>query len=183
MAFIFERTGVQGVVLIKPDVYKDHRGLFLEAFKASEFKQAGIPDTFVQDNISFSKRYVLRGLHFQKHPHAQGKLVFVAKGRIWDVAVDLRRDSSTFKRWVAFELGSHNCHMLWIPEGCAHGFLALEEGCVVQYKCTREYNRESECGIRFDDPDLNIDWPHREVILSEKDKNLPFLKDIMEELF
>ncbi len=183
MGFKIQVTQIPEVLVLMPDVYQDERGYFMEAFKTSEFRSLGIPDTFVQDNISFSKKGVLRGLHYQKHPHAQGKLVWVPKGRIWDVAVDLRRDSPTFKRWIGLELSSLNHLMLWIPEGFAHGFLALEEGSVVQYKCTREYNRDSERGIRYDDPQLQIEWPPEVLLISEKDRRLPILKEAWEQLF
>lgn len=183
MPFSFRNTEITDLILVVPEVFRDERGYFLEGYKRSEFHRASLPFDFAQDNISLSKKKVLRGLHFQKDPYAQGKLVSVLKGRVWDVAVDLRQNSPTFKKWVAVELSEENHLMLWIPEGFAHGFVALEDQTIVQYKCTKEYNRESERGIRYDDPELGIDWPVSDPIISTKDQNLPFLKEIVEDLF
>lgn len=175
MPFIFENTELPGVILITTRVFSDARGEFLEAFKASEFTAAGIPSRFVQDNASVSHAGVLRGLHYQLPPHAQGKLVSVTRGAAWDVAVDLRVGSAAFGRWMARELRSEPCEMLWIPAGFAHGFLALEDDTRLSYKCTSEYHPDSEAGIRWDDPQLAIAWPHRNVLVSRKDRDLPFL--------
>ena len=173
-----EPLSLSGLLLIKPRIFSDERGEFLESFRQAWFDQLGLPYRFVQDNISRSGRGVIRGLHFQTGEHAQGKLITVASGRILDVAVDIRRGSPTFGQWAAAELGEHNGHELWVPPGFAHGFAVLGDHAVVQYKCTSLYHRESERGIRWDDPALSIDWQVREPILSEKDRILPTLSEI-----
>ena len=178
MPFVFNPTDISGVFLVQPRVFPDDRGFFMETYKASDFEKCGIVGSFVQDNHSKSSKGVLRGLHFQREPHAQGKLVRVTEGSVWDVAVDIRPDSSSYLTWIGFELSAENAHMLFLPPGCAHGFLTLTEFAQVQYKCTVEYNKESEGGIRWDDPDLAIEWPIKDVLVSEKDKILPFVKDI-----
>ncbi len=176
MNFEFVKLEIPEVILIKPKVFEDARGFFMEAYKASVFAQAGINYAFVQDNHSKSKKGVLRGLHYQLEPKAQGKLVRCIKGKIWDVAVDIRRGSPTFGRWVAVELSEENKYMLWIPPGFAHGFLALED-CEIIYKCTEEYAPELDRGIIWNDPDIAIPWPTDNPILSPKDAKLPRLKD------
>ncbi len=176
MNFEFVKLEIPEVILIKPKVFEDVRGFFMEAYKASVFAQAGINYAFVQDNHSKSKKGVLRGLHYQLEPKAQGKLVRCIKGKIWDVAVDIRRGSPTFGRWVAVELSEENKYMLWIPPGFAHGFLALED-CEIIYKCTEEYAPELDRGIIWNDPDIAISWPIDNPILSAKDAKLPRLKD------
>jgi dTDP-4-dehydrorhamnose 3,5-epimerase len=145
----------------------------MESFKASDFAAAGIAGVFVQDNHSVSSLGSVRGLHFQRPPHAQGKLVRVTRGRVWDVAVDIRGGSSTFGKWHGFELSAANRLMFWIPPGFAHGFVALDEGTELQYKCTAEYAPASEGGIRWDDPTLGIEWPLKGAVVSEKDGKLP----------
>lgn len=177
MPFTFEKTELPDVILVTACVFSDQRGEFMEAFKATEFAAAGIPSSFVQDNASVSHAGVLRGLHYQLPPHAQGKLVSVTRGAVWDVAVDLRVASARFGRWVARELRSERSEMLWIPPGFAHGFLALENDTRLFYKCSCEYHPESEAGIRWDDPQLAIPWPHRNVLVSRKDRDLPLLAD------
>lgn len=176
MPFEFIRLEIPDVILIKPKVFEDERGFFLEFFKYSDFKQAGINCNFVQDNHSKSKKGVLRGLHYQLEPKAQGKLVRCIKGKIWDVAVDIRKGSPTFGKWVAVELTEENKWMLWIPPGFAHGFVALED-CEIIYKCTEEYAPELDRGIIWNDPDIAISWPVENPILSQKDSKLPRLKD------
>ncbi len=174
MAFDFEISAIPEVVLIKSTISRDERGFFLESYKKSEFDDNGIPWEFKQDNISFSRKNVLRGMHFQIPPYTQGKLVRVISGRIFDVAVDLRRKSRYFKKWVGFELSPSGGEMLWIPPGFAHGFYAIEDS-TVHYKVTAEYNREMESGIRWNDPIISIDWGDIEPIVSEKDKKLPLI--------
>ncbi|WP_319475427.1 dTDP-4-dehydrorhamnose 3,5-epimerase [Marispirochaeta aestuarii] len=178
MPFSFFSGELPGLVIIEPRVFPDDRGFFLETFKESDFTPAGISGPFVQDNHSRSSRGVLRGLHFQKEPHAQGKLVRVSRGVAWDVAVDLRNSSPAYGKWTALELSEDNQRMVYIPPGFAHGFLALEDDTELQYKCTAEYNGDADAGIRWDDPDIAIDWPFTDVIVSEKDMSLPYLKDL-----
>ncbi|MCS7231522.1 MAG: dTDP-4-dehydrorhamnose 3,5-epimerase [Elusimicrobiota bacterium] len=176
MPFEFKKLEIPEVYLIIPKVFKDERGFFMEVYKKSDFLKAKINFDFLQDNISFSTKGVLRGLHYQLHPKAQGKLVRCLKGRIWDVAVDIRKGSPTFGKWVAVELTEENKYMLWVPPGFAHGFVALEDA-EVHYKTTEEYEPELDRGIFWKDPDLNISWPVSSPILSEKDKSLPLLKE------
>ncbi|MDI1471629.1 MAG: dTDP-4-dehydrorhamnose 3,5-epimerase [Thermodesulfovibrio sp.] len=176
MPFDFFKLEIPDVLLIKPKVFEDERGFFLEIYKASEFAKAGIDLPFYQVNHSKSKKGVLRGLHFQLEPKAQGKLVWCIKGKIWDVAVDLRKGSPWFSKWVAVELSEKNKHLLWIPPGFAHGFVALED-CEIIYLTTNEYAPELDRGIIWNDPTLNISWPVREPLLSHKDSTLPRLED------
>ena len=177
MPFIFKRLEIPDVILIEPKVFRDNRGFFMETYKYSEFQKNGISYEFVQDNHSKSQRGVLRGLHYQLKPMEQGKLVRCIKGRIWDVAVDIRKGSPWYGKWVAVELSEENKLMLWIPPGFAHGFIVLEDDTEVVYKVTKEYSPELERGIIWNDPDINIKWPIENPILSEKDKNFPMLKD------
>ena len=177
MAFTFLPQALDGVVLIVPHVHQDARGWFLERYRLSEFAAAGIADPFVQENHSVSALGVLRGIHYQLAPHAQGKLVWVTQGSVWDVSVDLRRNSASYGRWCAMELSAENKRMLYMPPGFGHGFLALEDETHVHYSCTQEYAPHAERGIRWDDPDLAIDWPTRQVTLSEKDARLPRLTE------
>lgn len=176
MSFEFVSLEIPAVILIKPKVFEDERGFFLESFKYSEFVQAGIGFNFVQDNHSRSKKSVLRGLHYQLEPKAQGKLIRCIRGRIWDVAVDIRKDSPTFAKWVAVELSEENKFMLWIPPGFAHGFVALEDSEII-YKCTSEYDPTLDRGIIWNDSTIGIKWPPLEPILSDKDKKLPRLNE------
>jgi len=181
MPFTFIPGPIEGLIIIEPRVFADERGFFLESYKASDFAAAGIKETFVQDNHSRSSRGTLRGLHFQKAPYAQGKLVRVTRGAVWDVAVDLRPGSVTFGKWFGIELSETNKILLWIPPGFAHGFVALEDNTELQYKCTAEYHAPSDGGIRWDDPDIGIPWPDLGIpyILSEKDKKLPLLREFL----
>lgn len=177
------RTEIEGVLIIEPQVFGDERGYFFESFNAERFlAQTGIEITFVQDNESLSKRGVLRGLHFQREPYAQAKLVRVVRGKVLDVAVDIRPDSPTFGRYVATELSGENHRQMFIPKGFAHGYVVLEDNTIFQYKCDELYHPESEDGIAWNDPKIGIDWgiPESEIILSEKDKNRPLLSDLCE---
>ena len=175
MPFIFEKTKVEGVIIIKPKIFNDERGHFFESYKKSEFTENGIPENFVQDNCSKSGKGVLRGLHYQLAPFVQGKLIRCIAGAVFDVAVDIRKNSLTFGKWVGYELSEENNYMLYIPPGFAHGFQALTNLAEVAYKVTAEYNSESERGLMWNDPKINIDWPNKNVLLSEKDKGLPGL--------
>ena len=177
MPFTFEPAGLPGLVVIQPRVFPDDRGFFLESYKESEFQRAGISVRFVQDNHSSSVRGVLRGLHYQLPPFAQGKLVRVLEGRVWDVAVDIRPDSPTFRKWYGIELSSQDHRMLYIPPGFAHGFVTLSERAQFFYKCTAEYRKESEAGIRWDDPAIGIAWPLTDVTVSERDRSLPLFSE------
>jgi len=166
-----------GLVIIQPRVFPDGRGSFFETYKQSEYAANGVADEFVQDNHSVSTRGVLRGLHFQNSPHAQGKLVRVVQGAVWDVAVDLRPESPTYGQWFGLELSADNRTQLYIPVGFGHGFVTLSETAEFVYKCTAEYNKAREGGVRWDDPTLGIAWPLAglEVSVSDKDAALPFL--------
>ena len=179
MSFLFRNTLLKGLVIIEPQFLQDERGFFVEIYKESEFFAAGISERFVQDNYSISKRGVLRGLHFQKGLKSQGKLIRATRGRIWDVAVDLRSNSSTFGKWYSLEISEENRLMLYIPPSFAHGFLSMSDVAEVSYKCTSEYDAANDGGIRWNDPGLAIDWPIRDVIVSLKDASLPFLKDLI----
>lgn len=178
MPFIFEKQSIEDVVLIKPKVFEDDRGFFLESYKYSEFYNNGIKEVFIQDNHSKSSYGVLRGLHYQLNPKAQGKLLRCTEGKIFDVAVDIRKGSPTFGKWVGVELSEENKHMFYIPAGFAHGFVALSDKVQLLYKATEEYSPENDRGIRWNDPDINIKWNiDFEPLLSEKDKKQPMLKD------
>lgn len=170
-------TALPEVLLIEPRVFGDARGLFFESFNAERYASAGIPGTFVQDNVSRSTRGVLRGLHFQ-HPHAQGKLVSVARGEVFDVAVDVRVNSPTYRKWAGARLSDDNKHQLYIPAGFAHGFLVLSEDVLFVYKCTDYYHPETERTIRWNDPAIGITWPIRDVTLSDRDRSAPLLAAI-----
>ena len=174
------KTELEGVLIIEPKVFIDNRGYFLESFSQQQFFNQVDDTRFIQDNESYSKYGVLRGLHFQRSPYAQAKLVRVIKGLILDVAVDIRRESSTFGKYVSTELSEKNKLQMYIPQGFAHGFVVLSEDTIVQYKCDNYYHPESEGSIRWNDPTLNIDWklPHDEIILSEKDKRSPLLEEV-----
>lgn len=173
-------TEIQGVYIIEPKVFGDSRGYFFESYSRREFEAKVGPVEFVQDNESKSCYGVVRGLHFQKPPHAQAKLVRVVKGKVLDVAVDLRKDSLTYGRHVAVELSEDNHRQVFIPKGFAHGFSVLSEEAVFQYKCDDYYAPETEGAVAWNDPELNIDWriPADMMILSEKDKRHPELKDL-----
>ncbi|MCB1506949.1 MAG: dTDP-4-dehydrorhamnose 3,5-epimerase [Hyphomicrobiaceae bacterium] len=178
-----KRLEIPDVILIAPAKFGDDRGFFSETYNAATFREAGIDATFVQDNQSLSRSSgVVRGLHFQKPPHAQGKLIRVVRGRIFDVAVDIRTGSPTFGHHVRAELSAENWQQLWIPPGFAHAFCTLEPDTEVFYKVTDFYAPECDAGILWNDPDLEIDWPisSSEAILSPKDTNLPRLADLSE---
>jgi len=162
-------TRLPGVVLVEPTVFGDERGYFMEAFQAERYARAGIAGPFVQDNVSFSRKGVLRGLHFQ-HPNPQGKLVSVLQGEAFDVAVDIRAGSPMFGHWAGCRLSGENMRQLWIPPGFAHGFCVTSETALLAYKCTDYYNPDAEMSVRFDDPEIGIDWPAlAERNLSAKD--------------
>ena len=171
-------TKLSGCIILEPRVFEDSRGYFFESYNEYQFeKLTGRKGGFIQDNQSSSGYGVIRGLHFQKGEFAQAKLIRALKGRILDVAVDIRPDSPTYKQWVGIELSDENKLQLYIPRGFAHGFSVLSENAVIAYKCDNVYNKEAESGFRFDDPALNIDWsiPEEKIILSEKDRELPYL--------
>lgn len=178
MPFDFKKLNIPEVILIQPKVIKDTRGFFMESYKYSEFKNNSIDTNFVQDNHSKSFKNVLRGLHFQTNPKAQGKLIRCIKGKILDVAVDLRKDSKSYKKWVYEILSEENKSMLYIPKGFAHGFLTLSDEAELFYKTDEEYSYENDSGIFWNDPEINILWNIENPIISEKDKNLPLLKDL-----
>ncbi|MCX2718537.1 dTDP-4-dehydrorhamnose 3,5-epimerase [Lentiprolixibacter aurantiacus] len=174
-------TDIVGCIVLEPIIYKDSRGDFMETFHKAELEEAlGYPIDFVQDNQSVSHKNVLRGLHFQRGKHAQAKLGRVIQGSALDVVVDLRKESPSFGKTVTIELTGENRLQIFIPKGVAHGFLALENQTVFSYKCDAYYNRESEAGILYNDPDLCIDWgiPDEDLILSEKDRALPLFKQL-----
>ncbi len=172
-------TAIPGVLIIEPRVFGDERGFFMETWSAATFAAAGLDLTFVQDNHSRSQKGALRGLHFQ-NPEAQGKLVRVANGAVFDVAVDLRAASPTFGQWVGVELNADNHRMVWVPEGFAHGFLTLEDDTDFLYKCTAPYAPQSEHTLAWDDPDIGIEWPLSglDLIISEKDTHGLSLADV-----
>lgn len=182
MPFKFEKQSIQDVILVKPGVYGDNRGFFMESYKKSEFIQNGITVDFKQDNHSKSCAHVLRGLHYQAKPHGQAKLVRCSKGRIYDVAVDIRPNSKTFGKYVKVELSEENKHMLFIPEGFAHGFVVLSDEAELLYKVSEEYTPQADRGVLWSDKEINIDWEiDFEPILSEKDKRHLALKYINKE--
>lgn len=173
------KTRIPDLYIIKPAVFEDHRGYFFESYNKEAFLKNGIDQNFVQDNESKSAKGVLRGLHFQRPPFAQGKLVRVMSGAVLDVAVDLRKGSPTYGEWESVELTQDNKWMYWIPPGFAHGFVTLEDNTVFFYKCTNVYNKASEGSILWNDPVLNIDWRIDNPTLSDKDKTGPVLKDFI----
>lgn len=175
-------TEIEGIVILEPNIFGDSRGYFFESFRADEFKREVSAIDFVQDNESFSRYGVVRGLHFQRGSHAQAKLVRAVRGSVLDVAVDLRADSSTRGRWVAVELNDQNHKQIFIPRGFAHGFAVLSESAVIQYKCDNYYAPEAEDGIAWDDPDLAIDWllNPADVILSAKDLSRQSYRNFIE---
>ncbi|PCJ66436.1 MAG: dTDP-4-dehydrorhamnose 3,5-epimerase [Bacteroidetes bacterium] len=169
-----ERTHIEGLLIIKPTVFGDDRGHFFESFREDTLHQEGLTDKFVQDNQSFSAKGILRGLHFQKAPYAQGKLVRVINGAVLDVAVDIRKESKTYGQHYKIELNEDNKTMFYIPPGFAHGFLTLTNNTIFCYKCTDYYNKDSEGSIFWNSPALAIDWNTNSPILSDKDKEAPF---------
>ena len=181
MPFEAERLQIRDVILIRPKVFADERGFFMELTKNTDLIGFGVDTDFVQDNVSYSYKGVVRGLHYQMKPKSQGKLVTCLTGEIYDVAVDLRVGSPSFGKWVSVELSEENHHLFWIPEGFAHGFMVLSDEALVLYKVSgSEYSPEHDAGIKWDDPDLSIDWPIEDtsqLIISEKDEHLPSLRE------
>lgn len=177
------KTAIEGVLIIEPTVFGDERGYFFESYNEERFRgDTGLDVHFVQDNESRSKRGVLRGLHFQKEPYAQAKLVRVVSGKVLDVVVDIRKDSPTFGKHITVELSGDNHRQLFIPKGFAHGYVVMEDDTVFQYKCDEYYHPEAEGGIAWNDPDVGIDWgvAKSDITLSEKDKRHPMLKEVCE---
>jgi len=172
-------SGIEGLKVFQTKIYRDERGCFYEVFSSQKFEEAGINDRFVQDNVSRSKKGVLRGLHYQLEPKAQSKLLTVISGKIIDAAVDLRAGSPTFGKHFTVELSSDDGKMIYIPKGFAHGFLSLSDDTVIMYKCGELYSPEHERGIRFNDPGLGINWkyPEEEMIVTERDRNFPLFED------
>lgn len=176
MPFEFKQLEIPGLVLVRPQVFGDDRGFFFELYKRSDFTRGGISGHLVQDNYSRSAQGVLRGLHYQKAPKAQGKLVMAMQGRIFDVAVDIRKGSPFYGKWMGVELSAENRSMLYVPPGFAHGFQVLSDTADVMYKCTDEYSPAEDRGILWNDPDINISWPLKDPVLSGKDKIHPILR-------
>jgi dTDP-4-dehydrorhamnose 3,5-epimerase len=174
-----EKNYIEGLLVIKPDVFEDERGYFFESYNEERFRQLGLDVKFMQDNESKSGKDVLRGLHFQVPPFEQGKLVRVIRGAVLDVAVDLRKSSPTYGKWASIKLSEKNKWMYWIPAGFAHGFLTLEENTIFFYKCTQVYHKESEKGILWNDADLKIDWGTANPLVSEKDKTAGKFRDFV----
>lgn len=172
-------TRLDGVIIVEPKVFKDPRGIFLETYQENRYRENGIPCPFVQDNLSYSVKNTLRGLHYQ-HPHGQAKLVNVVKGEVFDVAVDIRKGSPTFGRWVGVTLSSENHRQMFIPEGFAHGFCVLSDHAVFTYKCSEFYYPQAEHGIVWNDPQIGIEWPVASPLLSDKDGQYPHLNDVPE---
>ena len=172
----FIQTEIPDIILVKPNVIEDHRGFFMESYHIEKFKIGGINCTFVQDNHAKSVQNTLRGLHFQVQ-YPQAKLLRCLKGKVFDVAVDIRQDSPYFGKWVGEELSEENRNQLYIPEGFAHGYYVMSETAEIVYKCSEIYHPQDEQGIRWDDPDIAINWPGDNPILSEKDKALPMMAD------
>ena len=171
-----EPTTLPDVLLIEPAVYRDERGSFIETFRDERYAKHGITGPFVQDSLSLSHRGVLRGLHLQ-WPRAQGKLVYVVQGEVFDVAVDVRQDSPTFRRWVGHTLSGDDGRQMWIPPGFAHGFVVTSEKALFAYKCTEAYDPGGEVAIRWNDPEVAIDWPVDDPVLSPRDAAAPLLRD------
>ena len=179
MPFTFTHLAIPDVILIEPAIFRDERGFFMESYKYSDFVAFGIKEHFVQDNHSRSVKGVLRGLHYQKHPKAQGKLVRVVVGEVFDVGVDIRLGSPTYGKWVGEVLSAENKRMLYIPPGFAHGFCVLSDVADVLYKTTEEYAPEYDAGIIWNDPEIGIQWPIEHPILSEKDAVLPMSRETL----
>jgi dTDP-4-dehydrorhamnose 3,5-epimerase len=171
-------TELPGVLILEPRGFRDERGYFFESWNEACYQEAGIEAAFVQDNLSFSGKGVLRGLHFQVPPHAQGKLVSVLQGAVFDVAVDLRTTSPAFGQWMGVELSSENMLQMYIPEGFAHGFVVTSDTALFSYKCTDFYAPEYERSLRWDDPEMGIQWPVKNPVLSSKDADAPALADL-----
>ena len=178
MPFTFTRLDIPEVILVQPKLFPDDRGFFAETYKMTDFKSNGIEMDFVQDNHSKSKAGVLRGLHYQTNPKAQGKLVRVVSGSVFDVAIDIRKNSPTYGKWVSAVLDAKQHNMLWIPPGFAHGVLVLEDDTQLIYKVTEQYSPEHDRCIRWDDPEIAVKWPINNPDLSEKDLKAPYFKDV-----
>tara|TARA_B100000949_G_scaffold216102_1_gene212762 strand:+ start:37 stop:603 length:567 start_codon:yes stop_codon:yes gene_type:complete len=178
MPFTFKKLAIPDVVLIEPHSFSDDRGFFFESYKESDFLSNGINKKFVQDNFSHSVHGVIRGLHFQKAPKVQAKLVTVLKGKIFDVVVDIRKNSPTYGKWVSEILSGDTHKLLYVPEGFAHGFCVMSEEADMLYKASNEYSQEDEQGIVWNDPKLNIQWPVEKPIISNKDNQLPLLENL-----
>ncbi len=176
---IVEKTFIEGLLVLKPKVFEDSRGYFFESFNQKLLEEVGVKESFVQDNQSHSQKGVLRGMHFQKEPYAQGKLVRVIKGAVLDVAVDIRKKSPTYGEYFSIELSEQNKTMFWIPIGFAHGFLTLQDDTIFHYKCSNYYNKESEGSVIWNDKDININWNIESPLLSEKDKIGVALKEFI----
>ncbi|MBA3423746.1 MAG: dTDP-4-dehydrorhamnose 3,5-epimerase [Rubrobacteraceae bacterium] len=170
-------TSLPGVLVVEPHVFGDSRGFFMETYNEARYRDVGLPTRFAQDNLSFSMRGVLRGLHYQ-NPDGQGKLLHVPRGEVFDVAVDIREGSSNFGEWVGVTLSGENRRQLWVPEGFAHGFQVTGESALLAYKCTAPYNREAEGAVLWNDPEIGIEWPIEEPTLSDKDMKAPRLADL-----
>lgn len=171
-------TEIEGVLIIEPEVFGDERGWFMESYNQKKYEEAGIKGNFVQDNHSFSaKAGVLRGIHFQMNPEAQAKIVRCTRGKLLDVAVDLRKESATYKKWVMVELSAENKREFYIPRGFGHAFVTLVDDCEMQYKADGLYAPEADRSIRYNDPEIGIDWGEGGFTLSQKDQNAPLLKD------
>lgn len=175
---VVKETELKGVLIIEPDIYEDNRGFFLESFNSKRYKEYGICNDFVQDNVSKSAKGTIRGLHYQVNPSAQGKLCFVIKGRVLDVAVDIRFNSPTFGEYAAVELSEEKMNQVWIPPGFAHGFSVLSEEVIFIYKCTNFYSKADERAIIYNDPDLNIKWLVEKPVVSGKDLQAGSFRDI-----
>ena len=178
MVFTFKKLTISDVLLIEPKLHYDNRGFFYENYKESVFYENGIKTKFVQDNFSFSKKNVLRGLHYQTKPKEQAKLLSVVHGEIFDVAVDVRPNSSTFGKWVGETLSENNKKSLFIPEGFAHGFCVLSDSATIMYKVSNEYSPENERGIIWNDPDVSVNWPIENPIITDKDEKFPTLDSL-----
>ncbi|MEH6559620.1 MAG: dTDP-4-dehydrorhamnose 3,5-epimerase [Oceanicoccus sp.] len=174
------KTKIPGLILIEPSVFGDERGYFLETYNEQRYRNLGVEESFVQDNISFSRRGILRGLHYQK-PMMQGKLVQVLQGEVFDVAVDVRHGSPTFGQWEGFSLSETNKHQFYVPPGFAHGFVVTSETALFSYKCTDLYNPDGEHSIAWNDPDINVQWPESRPQLSDKDQQGRLLRDMTRE--
>lgn len=170
-------TALPGVLLIEPRKFGDARGFFMETWRENSYREAGIQESFVQDNVSFSQYGVLRGLHFQL-PRAQGKLVYCPYGEVYDVAVDIRQGSPTFGQWLGISLSADNGRQMYVPPGFAHAFCVTSEQAVFSYKCTAYYDPQGDAGVRWNDPDIGIEWPVAEPTVSDKDADTPLLKDM-----
>jgi len=182
--FNFIKTPIEGLIIVEQAVFEDERGFFMESYNYRDFKQGGIDVNFIQDNHSKSQKGVLRGLHFQQQ-HPQGKLVRVIKGKVFDVAVDIRKSSPTFGKWFGIELSEENKKQFYIPPGFAHGFLSLEDNTEFLYECTDYYYPDDERGIIWNDPTINIQWPlekRDKLIISDKDKSLPAFEEVVKHL-